>query len=341
MTRVARRPRADGRRPLADGVLAWLLEEEQPSIRAEALVELADEDPESEQVRAARGAIGRRGWASTILAEREPWGGWSDAASTYRPKYLATNWRLIVLADLGMTRRDPAIRAACELWIDRQAKDDGGFGPDGVRRSHLCTTGNTTRALIELGYADHPAVRSALDWLVGAASRLGGWSCWGSGRNLDSWEPLSAFAALPRSQWTPEMTSAVGKAAEFFLERELMRQGERYAPWFRFHDPVHYYYDILVGLDLLTRLGYGADPRLGPALELLRERRRRDGRWVLDALHPDVDGAMADWYARHPKDRPVPLALEVAGEPSKRITLRAVTVLRRVEIAQRSKAPPP
>jgi hypothetical protein len=29
---------------------------------------------------------------------------------------------------------------------------------------------------------------------------------------------------------------------------------------------VNYYYDVLVGLDVLTALGYGDDPRLGFAL---------------------------------------------------------------------------
>jgi len=65
--------------------------------------------------------------------------------------------------------------------------------------------------------------------------------------------------------------------------------GAAYAPWFRLHYPVHYYYDILVGLDVVTALGRGDDPRLRPALAWLEERPNRDGRWNLDALHPDLE----------------------------------------------------
>jgi hypothetical protein len=187
------------------------------------------------------------------------------------------------------------------------------------------------RAMIRFGYQDDPRVPATLAWFVETASPLGGWSCFGSGRNLDSWEALGAFAAYPRSRWTPEMRACVDRAAEFFLERELHQQGERYEPWFRFHHPVHYYYDLLVGLDLLTALGHAKDPRLAFALAHLRERRRSDGRWALDAVHPDVEGSMVEWYRRHPKDRPTPLALEIPGRPSKMITLTAMQVLQRVD----------
>ena len=127
------------------------------------------------------------------------------------------------------------------------------------------------------------------------------------------------------------MQSAVERGAEFFLERELHRQGDRYPPWYRFHYPVHYYYDVLVGLDLLTLLGCGDDPRLRFALALLKKKRRADGRWNLDAVHPDVEGkGVAEWYRTHPKQRPTPFALEVRGQPSKMITLTALKVLDRV-----------
>src|SRR3972149_3890287 len=118
---------------------------------------------------------------------------------------------------------------------------------------------------------------------------------------------------------------------EFSLQRELHKQGDHYEPWYRFHHPVHYYYDLLVGLELVTALGRGADPRLGHALSVLKRKRRADGRWNLDAVHPDLEGKMADWYAAHPKHRPTPFALEAPGEPSKIITLRAYLVLERLD----------
>jgi hypothetical protein len=310
-----------------------LLEEEQPAIRYRTLTDLLGRPGSNPEVRAARNLLGTVGWGASILAAQNSEGTWLSDEDYYLPKYLSTNWQLLVLADLGLTREDPRVARAATRWMERCATKDGGFEGNGGRVGHLCITGNTVRALIQFGYQDEPAVRAGLEWLVQHAAKLGGWSCFGSGRNLDSWEGLAAFAAYPRSRWTPEMRTVVASAAEFFLERELHRQGERYEPWYRFHYPVHYYYDLLVGLDLLTSLGYAGDPRLAYALDHLRSRRDRSGRWNLDAAHPDLEGGAAAWYEAHPKRRPTAVALETVGAPSKMVTLTARKVLARVAAA--------
>jgi hypothetical protein len=316
-------------------VLDWLLERDQPAVRYLALTQLLGKSETDSDVREARARIPSAGWAAEILARRDPAGWWVREKSLYHPKYISTNWNLLALSDLGATRAIPAVRASCELWMDRSPLKGGGVGGFSKGNGHHCYTGNMTRALIRFGYRDDRRVRKALDWLVETAHPKGGWTCWAfgggpsPGRTLDSWEGLSAFAAYPRSKWTRAMQGCVERAAEYYLEHELHRQGDRYAPWYRFHWPVHYYYDLLVGLDVLTALDYGDDPRLRFALEHLRKRQRSDGRWNLDANHPDAEGAVARYYRDHPKDRPTPLAFETVGRPSKMITLRALTVLSR------------
>jgi hypothetical protein len=333
--------RGNGSVSASPKTLAWLLEEDQPSVRYRTLTQLLDRPEDDPDVVAARREIPHKGWVAEILRERDPGGWWIAPESLYRPKYVSTNWRMLVLADLGASRDHPPVRKSAELWIARSALKGGGIGGNAAGSGHLCYTGNFARAIFQLGYGDDPRLVRAFEWLAEQADPKGGWSCFGSGRNLDSWEALSAFAVYPRDRWTPAMQESVARGCEFFLERELYRQGARYAPWYRFHYPVHYYYDLLVGLDLLTALGYGRDPRLGAALEVLRSRQRPDGRWALDAVHPDVEGAIATWFATHPKDRPTPWALEAVGAPSKMITLRALNVLRRVERAGPPPAPPP
>ena len=315
----------------AKGALGWLLEETQPSIRYLALTKLLDRAENDPEVQSTKEKIPTTGWAADILAKQQPSGWWEDKEKLYTPKYLSTNWMLLILSDLGLTREDPRIAGACDLWISHFAKEDGGFGADGWSKSHLCIVGNTARALVLFGYADHPKVRSAFEWLVKNQAKKGGWSCFGSGRNLDSWEGMSAFAAYPQQKWTRSMKRSVEMGAEFYLERELHKQGSRYKPWYRFHYPIHYYYDILVGLDFITALGYGDDPRLKNALSLLKKKKRADGKWVLDAINPDLEGAMKQWYERNPKRRPIPFALEESGKPSKMITLTAMRVLRRID----------
>ncbi|HZY91708.1 MAG TPA: hypothetical protein VFG07_02900 [Thermoplasmata archaeon] len=314
-------------------VLDWLREPGQPAMRYLALRDLDGRKASDGELRDLERQIPRTGWAAQILAERKPPGWWVDGESLYRPKYLATNWQLLVLSDLGLTNRVPAISRSAELWMERFKSGSGALGASTGKTPHHCVAGNQARALLRFGYVDHPAVRRTLEWLVESAHPKGGWACWGSGRTLDCWEGLSAFAAFPRTKWTRAMAACVEKGAEFYLERELWRQGDRYAPWFRFHYPVHYYYDLLVGLDVLTALGYSDDRRLRLALNHLRKKRRPDGRWNLDGVHPDVEGGLRSWIKAHPSQAPTPSALEVPGQPSKMITFLAERVLQRVDQA--------
>jgi hypothetical protein len=311
-------------------VREWLLGEDQPALRYLTLTELLGRPARDAEVRSARRQILRRGWAADILSERTAGGGWTDGSSQYRPKFTSTHWRMLVLSDLGVTRDDPPIRELAEFWMRGFAAKGGMLGGNSVGSPHYCVSANMARALIRLGFAEDPRVRRTLDWLVETADPKGGWSCMGTGRNLDSWEALSAFAVYPRSRWSGRMQSCVERGAEYFLERRLHEQGARYAPWYRLHYPIHYYYDLLVGLDMLTALGYYDDRRLAYALAWLRRKRRPDGRWNLDAVHPDVESAEGRFYREHPGQAPVPWGLEAPGKPSKMVTLRATRVLDRV-----------
>ncbi len=324
---------------MTKSAIDWLLENSQPSIKHLTLVQLLDRPARDPEVRAARKAITQTGWAKKILSNQDSEGYWASDRSLYRPKYISTNWMLLILSDLGLTKADPGIDKACQRWMKLFSTKDGGFAGSnkgGAKYGHVCTTGNTARALVKFGYQDDPRVRRAFDWFVKYQAEKGGWSCFDvgtprKGRNLDSWEPLSAFAVYPRQKWTRSMKAAVEKGAEFFLERELHRQGDRYEPWYRFHYPVHYYYDILVGLDFMTALGYTEDKRLDYAVTLLRNKRRSDGRWNLDSVNPDLESPQGRWNKDHPRQATTPFSLEEAGKPSKMVTLTALNVLKRIE----------
>ena len=313
-------------------VLDWLLEPSQPAVRYRALIDLLGYSQDREEVRRAHANITRIGWAREIFKSQRPEGHWESRSNLYRPKYSATIWRLIVLSDLGLTRREPRIRKPCEMFLNEYHRADGGFDTPSSNwsRSELCLTGNLARTLLLCGYGEDPRVISAFNWLVKNQMDDGGWHCmyeraFGRG-TLDCWEGLSAFAALPRRRWTRSIKRTIENGAEFYLTRNLFRQGRPYQPWLRFHYPVHYYYDVLVGLDVITALGYGGDERLKPALQLLNRKRLPDGTWTLDAVHPDL-GIGAGYRF---KKRPRRFALEKPGKPSKWITLTALRVLKRI-----------
>jgi hypothetical protein len=243
----------------------------------------------------------------------------------YRPKYVATNWHAIVLADLGMTRADARIRRTARLLIDRWSRKGGDLSG---RSGEICVTGNAVRTLIRFGYLDDPAVQRSIAWIVRTQKPDGGWHCFPSRTGtLDGWEGLAALAEIPEDDRDESVRRSIARGAEFYLERHLMDEGKvRYPPWYRIHYPNHYFYDILVGLRTLTRLGYGADPRLGRALRWLRSKRRRDGTWALDAALPDLDPALAGYQYRGIL---FPMMLEPLHEPSAWATVEALSVLAR------------
>jgi len=306
----------------------WLLgEDADPSVRHRVLTDLLDKPADDPEVVAVRKEIGRDGWAAKILREQHPGGQWStpgtSAFELYRPKYVATNWRLLVLADLGVSGKNPRVAKAVKLFLRRfsgPSRDLGGRG------SEVCFTGNAVRMLVRFGHVENRALRPAIEWLVRHQKSDGGWHCFPSRiGTLDCWEALAAFAAMPVESRSASMRRAIERGADFYLDRGLLREGRTpYAPWMRLHYPVHYFYDLLVGLDVLTALGYGDDPRIRSALDRLEAKRNRDGTWSLDALHPDSEDPQ--YRTRGPF---YSLGLEVPGRPSRWITTTALTVLRR------------
>jgi hypothetical protein len=324
-------------------VVDWLLEENQPAVRYHTLVDILERKDEDWEARDAYSRIPHRGWAKEILRLQKPGGHWEPREPSwrrdilgwieflYRPKYLATNWRALVLADLGLTSKDKRVKKIADLFFDYKLRLGSSFN---FFTEEACIVGNTARMLTRFGYSDDYRVKKLYDRLLEDQREDGGWNCFRPDcGTLDNWEPLAAYAALPKQKRTRKIEQSIAKGAEFYLERKLFEEGKRkYAPWFRFHYPIHYYYDILIGLDLLTNLGYEDDKRLGPALKVLKEKRQSDGTWLLDRVHPDLGpGVVESDFAI---DKSVkPFALEEAGKPSKWITLTALRVLKRVEDA--------
>ncbi|HTT26700.1 MAG TPA: hypothetical protein VMH90_07065 [Thermoplasmata archaeon] len=318
------------------GVVDWLLEPDQPAVRYYALVDLLGRKPEDPEVRRALAEIPRRGWGADLLGALQPSGLWEEKEPRnvqayvdflYQPKYVSSNWKALVVSDLGLTSSQPKIRRLAERFFEYKLRLGSPFN---YFHEEVCVSGNTARILTRFGYGDDRRVRMLFDWLVEDQREDGGWNCsQGTPGTLDGWEAMAAFAALPPSARTGRIEKAIDRGAEFYLDRGLFREGKSYPPWRRLHYPNHYYYDILVGLDFLTRLGYGGDRRLQPALQILQEKRQRDGSWLLERVHPDAAGSSAQPYLKKVK----PFALEEPGQPSKWITLQALRVLKRVEDA--------
>ena len=330
---LRRAPRGGGEAtaaPLPARLRGWLLgPEADPSVRWRVLREVLGRRDSDPQVRAAKRAIGARGWAYHVLNRQHPGGHWETPGTSqselYRPKYIATNWCLLALSDLGVSGDKQRVKKAVDLFLRRFASKDAGLG-FARGGGEICFTGNSVKMMAKFGRLHDARVQRAITWIVAHQKGDGGWHCFPSKvGTLDGWEGMAAFAAIPEHERSPEVQRSIERGAQFYLKRGLLREGTRpYAPWRRTHFPAFYYYDFLVGLDFMTALGYGDDRRLRPALDLLESKRNRDGTWDLDALHPDTEDPnypmRRAWYA---------FGLEAPGRPSRWITANALAVLRR------------
>ena len=313
-------------------VLRWLLGEDQPSVRYYALTDLLGVDRNDPEAAEVHSRIPKTGWASRILRLQKPGGHWGSKPTNpgrlMHPEYASTYRMALILSDLGLMKDNAQVRKTADLFFTNWLALPSAIN---VFNDEVCMVGNTARMLTRFGYVDDFRVRKLFDRLVEDQKEDGGWHCFDPSKGtLDCWEALAAFAALPKSKQSRKIRNSIERGAEFYLQRRLFDDGEKkYLPWFRFHYPIHCYYDILVGLDVITALGYGEDKRLRPALKILSKKRRNDGTWVLDRAHPDL-GAGTQFSIRK-WGKVIPFALEEAGKPSKWITLEAMRILKRVD----------
>jgi len=190
-----------------------------------------------------------------------------------------------------------------------------------------CLTGNMVAALIRLGYQHDNRVKKALTWLIQIQNRDGGWLCpyWRAhvkdkhGCLHGTICALEAFSEVKQDNQTEQIEVAVEKGAEFLLMHRLFKADHHgyktiNPAWLLLGFPWFYGYNILRGLDVLTKLGYVNDGRLEDAVKLLLQKGQNNGAWILENTPA---GRM---YTN----------VEKKGKPSKWITLIALRVLKRL-----------
>jgi hypothetical protein len=308
--------------------IEWLLETDNPSVRYLTLRHLLDRPEGDADVRAARRAIMDSEPVKKILSKQKADGYWVKPDKGYSPKYQATSWQILFLAELGTDGQNEIIQRGCEFWMSHaQSEQHGGF-------VHLiyCLNGNMIWALAALGFGEDPRVVRALDWLTGMItgelSHTGSysWPDFGCGANDKlpcAWgavKALRALANLPPALQSYKVKKATAATAEFLLSHDLAKADYPYresisGEWFKFGFPLSYTSDVLEASLALCEAGYGRDPRLKNAIKLIRSKRDAEGRW---SMKHSLNGKM--WSD-----------IEVKGKPSKWVTLRATRVLKAAE----------
>ncbi len=345
----------DPRVQVSQGVLNWLLEVDEPSIRYETLVHLLGSMENESVVEETGRLIGKRGWAAKILERQKGGTYWDNPYSCLVPKWSTCVWQLMVLADLGVSGDDPRIRNSIDHFLDLHSVDAGGLSlrPRGGEKfePHICMTGNMARAMVKFGYYNDERLVKAVDWLLAQQLPDGGWNCYTSegagshGSFRSTVEPLWALSEILLRKPSEGLRDSARKGSEFLLRHKIFKSDRDDSvillEFTQTHYPIHYKYDFLHALRVLTSLGVTHDPRLDDAVKLLLEKRLPDGKWALDGVYRGwrTNRPLHGIGAFRPEENEVithgwgsetTLQLEEAGKPSKWITLQALLALRRL-----------
>jgi hypothetical protein len=247
----------------------------------------------------------------------------------YSPKYRATVWQIIFLAQLGAPAVE-AIGRACDFVLehsrrltDRRGNRDGRFVAGKTAQTAInCLNGNLLWALGRFGFADDPRLIEAREATAQSIARRG-FACYYNADLPCAWgdvKALRAFLEVQPSARSALVTLAIQRGVEFLLsvppvEATYPTPGQVSEDWFKLGFPLGYRADVLEAMTVLAGAGYGDHGYIQAGLEWLLAKRDESGRWRLERL----PGKLWAGFGR-------------VGQPNKWVTWRALRFLKMLNL---------
>ncbi len=269
-----------------------------------------------------RKKIESEGWGSRFLSYRHSNGHWGRAF--YQPKWISTHYTLLDLKNLNISPDNKKIKETLDIIFTNQKGSDGGIRCGADQRSDVCVNG------MVLNYASYFSVseeslRSVIDFLLNEKMNDGGFNCRSNTTGathsslhttLSVAEGILEYQRNGYKYRLKELVKAKNKSHEFILMHRLFRSdktGKIINPNFlKLYYPGRWYYDILRALDYFQDANVKHDDRMADAIEVILGKRTKDGLWKLASKHSGQTH----------------FEMELAGKPSRWITLKAMRVLR-------------
>jgi hypothetical protein len=305
----------------ASDTIPWLMEGD-PAIRWQTMRDLLGA-PEREW-RAEQQRTVETGWGANLLTRQQSDGSWGGGI--YSPKWTSTTYTLLTLRSIGIPRACDAAQRGAELMLTRLlgATCNAAFQQK-LATLDRCIVGMNLQLAVYFGI-DDARIEAIVDNLLSEMMPDGGWNC----RRLSRPRPhhssfhttfnvldgLREYVEWRNGARRSDVLAAEQRALELLLEHRLYTSdhtGEVINPKFAMLAfPYRWHYDVLRGLEYFARAGAPQDNRAQDAIDLLRAKRRNDGRWPVQQKYAGK----------------VFFEMEPIGGPSRWNTLRALRVLR-------------
>jgi hypothetical protein len=231
---------------------------------------------------------------------------------------------MLTLRLLGLPTNNPQAKQACKLLFDEGFYTDGGinlFSRAVWKQSETCVTGMVLALLAYFRYPDERLHDIAL-YLVNQQMSDGGWNCEAyKGATHSSFHTtISVLEGLYEYECLfPEKKKRIGQVrtrGHEFLNAHRLYKSHRTGAVFdskmtTMPFPPRWRYDFIRALDYFRVCDAPRDERMSDAIELLKSKQKKDGRWFMNS------GMSGRKF----------FDLEKAGQPSRWNTLRATRVL--------------
>ncbi|MBK8906315.1 MAG: hypothetical protein IPM53_34390 [Anaerolineaceae bacterium] len=244
-----------------------------------------------------RERIAREGWGAQFLSFRHKDGHWGERF--YQPKWISTHYTVLDLKNLAIAPDNELIRQSIHQVIHKLKGPDGGILPIGrEQKCDLCING------MFLNYAayfliEEEYLESIVDFLLSEQMKDGGFNCYSNRigathsslhTTISVVEGILEYARNDYRYRLAELETAAHQSQEFMLQHRLFRSDHTGKiidkKMLMLSYPSRWKYDILRALDYFQMAGVPYDPRLQDALDVLINKRRKDGTWPVQARHP-------------------------------------------------------
>lgn len=300
-----------------DRIIDWLLEGD-VSIQYQVHRDLLGQEKPS-----LRKRIEQEGWGKQILAQRNKDGHWGRGY--YQPKWTSTHYTLLELKNLGISPDCRSARQTIQMVLATEKGADGGINPAGtISVSDVCINGMALN-FMSYFHADEQLLESVVDFLLSQRMKDGGFNCHSNRKGavhsslhttLSVLEGVLEYRNNGYTYRLQELIAAEKTSQEFILQHRLFKSDKTGEvidkKMLSFPYPGRWRYDILRALDYFSAAGVPYDTRMDDAMQVLLEKRNKEGAWNLNAHQPGE----------------VHVHMEQAGKPSRWNTLRALRVLK-------------